>query len=219
MGAAAGMMLAPATSQEGIQHTETGGTDSHLGLRKVGLERTEECATKTSDEGEKMHRRWLSRLPIFGLILSLTLCVIPKMTSVSAASLIDTTTNEEVPVPPAALNICNGDAVLLSGSMHIQNHYFTDTSGGSHLESHVNYQNVTGVGTPSGANYNGQTTEVLTVNDSSGPQFEQTFIQDFSLISQGSEPNLLIRSTYHITINANGETTSNVVNTRVVCRG
>jgi hypothetical protein len=166
-----------------------------------------------------MHRRGLSRLSIFCLVVSLILCVIPKMTHVSAAPQIDYTTNEVVPVPPTALNICNGDTVLLTGFMHIQNHYFTDSSGGSHLESHVNYKDVSGVGTPSGATYRAQNTEVLTVNDSSGPQFEQTFIQNFSLISQGSEPNLLIRMTFHVTINANGQTTTNVVNAKVVCNG
>ena len=134
------------------------------------------------------------------------------------AFLVDTTTNEEVPVATTQINSCNGDVVLLTGMMHVQNHYFTDNDGSSHLESHVNYQDVKGVGAPSGSTYTATNTVDTTVN-SNQAQTEQTFVQEFNLISQGPEPNLKMHVTYHVTINANGQTTTTVNNTRTVCTG
>lgn len=147
------------------------------------------------------------------VIISLTLLLLP-----ARALAADTTTNEEVPVTSAQVNTCNSDVVLLSGFMHIQNHYYTDNNGGSHLESHTNYQDVTGVGVPSGSTYTA-TDNVNTTVNTNQLQTEQTFVQEFNLISRGSEPNLKIHVTFHVTINANGETTTTVNNTRTVCTG
>ena len=134
------------------------------------------------------------------------------------AALVDTTTNEEVPVASTQINTCNGDVVLLSGLMHVQNHYYTDNTGGSHLESHINYQDVTGVGAPSGSTYTATDTVDTTVNTNQ-LQSEQTFVQEFNLISHGSAPNFKLRVTFHVTINANGQTTTTVNNTREICNG
>src|SRR5437763_17188450 len=111
---------------------------------------------------------------------------------------------------------CNEDVVLLSGFMLVQNHYFSDSTGGSYFEPHVNYQDVSGVGAPSGSTYTATDSVNTTVN-SDQLQSEQTFVQEFNLISHGSAPNFKLHVTFHVTINANGQTTTTVNNTRAVC--
>lgn len=130
-----------------------------------------------------------------------------------------TTTNEELPATGNQPNPCNGDVVTFQGTMHVVNTVTTDSSGGFHLKTHVNYQDVTGTGTPSGVTYNVRTTTNETLNDNDGPQFETTVIQTIKLISQGSALNSFLHVVFHVTVNANGQTTSTVDEMRIECRG
>jgi hypothetical protein len=130
-----------------------------------------------------------------------------------------TTTNEEIPFTGSLPNPCNGDVVTFQGTMHVVNTVTTDAGGGFHLKTHVNYQDVSGTGSPSGANYNVRTTSNETLNDNDGPQSELTVIQTIKLISQGSALNSFLHVVFHITVNANGQTTSTVSETRIECRG
>lgn len=129
------------------------------------------------------------------------------------------TTSETIPITDSIVNPCNGDVVTFQGNIHVTNHMTTDASGGTHLKTHVNFQNVSGTGVPSGLNYNVRTTTNETVNDNDGPQSEATIISMVKLISQGPAPNFFLRVVFHITVNANGTTTSTVDNTRIECQG
>lgn len=129
------------------------------------------------------------------------------------------TTNEEIPITGTVPNSCNGDQVTFQGTLHVVNTLVTDASGGYHLRTHVNYQDVSGVGVPSGLNYRVVTTNNETVNDSDTAQFETTVIQTFRAISQTSAPNLFVQVVLHVTVNANGQTTSEVTEFRAECRG
>lgn len=130
-----------------------------------------------------------------------------------------TTTNENIPFTSTIANPCNGDQVTFSGTMHVTNHVTNDASGGFHLRMHVNYQDVSGTGTPSGNNYRVGTVSNETLNDPDGGQSEMTVIQTVKLITQGPALNYFMRLVFHVTINANGETTSSVLETTMECRG
>ncbi|HEX8503401.1 MAG TPA: hypothetical protein VF659_22650 [Pyrinomonadaceae bacterium] len=130
-----------------------------------------------------------------------------------------TTTSENIPFTDTRPNPCNGDLVTFQGTMHITNSVTTDASGGLHLRTHVNYQDVSGTGVPSGLNYRVMTTVNDTLNDNDAGQFETTVIQTVKLNSQGPALNYFLHMVFHITINANGETTSTVTETRIECRG
>ncbi len=130
-----------------------------------------------------------------------------------------TTTNEEVPVSSSVVNPCNGDVVNYQGTLHVTNTLTTDSSGGFHLKTHTNFQDVSGTGVPSGLNYRVVTTRNETVNDSDSAQFETTVIQTIKAVSQTSAPNLFIHIVMHITVNANGQTTSTVTEVTAECRG
>src|SRR5215211_1504646 len=103
-----------------------------------------------------------------------------------------TTTNENIPFTDTRANTCNLDLVTFQGTMHVTNTVTTDVGGGFHLKTHVNYQDVSGTGAPSGLTYRVGTTTNEVVNDSSSPQYEMTIIQTVKLISQGAAPNLFL---------------------------
>jgi hypothetical protein len=130
-----------------------------------------------------------------------------------------TTTNETIPFTSTMLNPCNADQVTFQGNMHVTNQFTTDSSGGTHLKTHVNYQDVSGTGTPSGINYRVGTTTNETLNDNDGPQSEMTIISTVKLITQGPALNYFLHLVFHVTVNANGQTTSTVDESRIECRG
>lgn len=130
-----------------------------------------------------------------------------------------TTTSENIPFDGTLTNFCNGDQVTFQGTMHVTNTVTTDASGGFHLKTHVNYQDVTGTGVPSGLNYHIGTTSNEVLNDNDGPQSEMTVVTTVKVIAQGPALNYFLRVVLHITINANGETTSTVTESGFECRG
>lgn len=130
-----------------------------------------------------------------------------------------TTTNETIPFTGNAFNPCNGDQVTFSGNLHVVNTMTTNASGGTHLKTHINYQSVTGTGIPSGITYNVRTVTNEVVNDNDGPQSTATVISTVKLIAHGPALNFFLRTVLHITINANGETTSQVQEVSFECRG
>ena len=152
-------------------------------------------------------------------LVSATLLVFAAAGSPAFGQATTTTTNEEVPVSSSVVNSCNGDVVNYQGTLHVTNTFTTDSSGGTHMKTHSNFQDVTGVGTPSGINYRVGTTSNETTNDNDGPQLEMTVIQIVKVVSQGSAPNLFLHFVLHVTVNANGQTTSTVTEIRSECRG
>lgn len=130
-----------------------------------------------------------------------------------------TTTNENIPFSGTLINQCNGDTVTFSGTLHVTNTMTTDADGGTHLKTHINYQDVTGTGSPSGINYRVGTVSNEIINDNDGPQSTATFISTVKLIAPGPALNTFLRIVVHITINANGETTSTVDEMSFECRG
>jgi hypothetical protein len=162
-------------------------------------------------------RTHLPRL-VAALLLSI-LVVVTSDPSPAAAQATTVTTNETLPFTGSATNPCNGDAITFSGQIHITNHVTTSSSGGNHIRMHVNYQGVSGTGTPSGANYNVVTSQNETRNDNVGPQTETTITQVINLIAQGAVPNSKLHVVLHVTVNANGVTTSEVEEITVACKG
>jgi hypothetical protein len=130
-----------------------------------------------------------------------------------------TTTNETVPFTSTLFNPCNGDTVTFSGNMHVTNTMTTDADGGTHLRTHINYQDVTGTGVPSGITYKVRTVTNEVSNDNDGPQYEATVISTVKLIAHGPALDFYLRTVMHVTVNANGQTTSNVQETSIECRG
>lgn len=166
-----------------------------------------------------MKRTSTRRIVLLSLAAAVALAAGSAALPAASGQATTVTTNETMPFTDSRVNPCNGDVVNFSGNMHLVNHVTIDSAGGTHLETHVNYSGVSGVGAPSGAEYRVVTTRNTSINDSASPQSEVTVVQVINLIAQGSVPNFRLFMTFHVTINANGQTTSTVTNVTTKCNG
>lgn len=127
--------------------------------------------------------------------------------------------NDRIPFSQLAFVPCAadgaGELVLIEGTLHV---LITETVNGNNasFKFHFQPQGATGTGLTTGDTYHatGVTQEHVTL----GPGLTDTFVNNFRIIGQGPNNNLLIHQTIHITINANGVVTAEVVNTSVECR-
>ncbi|HVG32407.1 MAG TPA: hypothetical protein VM911_04980 [Pyrinomonadaceae bacterium] len=126
-----------------------------------------------------------------------------------------TTTNTEMPFT-ATLTDCNGQPVVVAGTMHMVTHFTVSSNGGTHVHINTNWQDVSG--TSGTTTYQAHSNNHFNFN-SNGSQSELTTIDDVRLISAGPSDNLKIRAHMHITINANGEPTASFTMFEVVCTG
>jgi hypothetical protein len=106
-----------------------------------------------------------------------------------------------------------GEFVSLSGTLHGLVHLTFDANGDVHAKFQDQPQLLSGYGQTSGAAYQGTgvTQDVLNTNTS-------TFVNNFRIIGQGPNNNFLVHEFFHLTRNANGETTTIVDVLSVECR-
>lgn len=131
------------------------------------------------------------------------------------AQATSTTTNIEMPFS-ATLTDCNGQPVVVSGTMHMVTHFTTNANGGTHMHINTNWQDVSG--TSGTTTYRAQSNNHFNFN-SNGSQTEFTTIDDVRLVSSGPTDNLKFRAHMHTTINANGEVTASFVTFELTCNG
>jgi hypothetical protein len=109
-----------------------------------------------------------------------------------------------------------GEEVALSGTLHDLFHITFDGSGGFHLKFHDNPQGLSGTGLTTGDKY--QATGVTQSQFTGKVGSEETFINNFRIIGQGTGNNFLLHENYHVTVNANGTLTAFVDNFRLECK-
>lgn len=130
------------------------------------------------------------------------------------------TTNEQVPITVFAFVPCAndgaGELVVLTGTLHVLTHVTIDDQGGLHVKQHFQPQGLSGVGLTTGDTYRG--TGVTQTEFNATAATEQTSINNFRIIGQGPDNNFLVHSTFHVTVNANGEVTTVVDNFSAECR-
>jgi hypothetical protein len=114
--------------------------------------------------------------------------------------------NEQFPIDYGVVVPCTDDVVVrINGTLHVTLRAAPDASGGYHIISHSNWQNVTGV--------NEQTGEVYrfiaggnNVSNSTGElPFTSNMVSTGVLVSPGSGVILTAQNVYHVTMNAQGE--------------
>ncbi len=104
----------------------------------------------------------------------------------------------------------------LSGDLHTLLRYTESARGGIHVASHFQPQGISGVGETTGDKY--QATGVTQDEFNATVGVEETFVNNFRIIGQGSGNNYLVHSVFHITFNANGSITAFVDRLSVDCR-
>ncbi|MCL6259564.1 hypothetical protein M3O96_10715 [Aquiflexum sp. TKW24L] len=108
-----------------------------------------------------------------------------------------------------------GELIDLEGEIHVVANFVESKSGNVMSKFHYNLK-ATGVGQTSGAAYQANETVNQTINGSKG--FNETVTISTLLIGQGKAPNYKYKVTFHITVNANGELTAEVLNESVECK-
>jgi hypothetical protein len=116
-------------------------------------------------------------------------------------------------------NPCTGESVLIEGYFHEVFHLTFDGNGGLLFRGQLNPQNVVGTGLSTGATYrfSGTVNEVERFAAADGA-VSLTFIDQHHFIAKGVSENTVMQETLHLTINANGEVTSEVENLVLQCQ-
>ncbi|HEY2934376.1 MAG TPA: hypothetical protein VGK99_21770 [Acidobacteriota bacterium] len=132
----------------------------------------------------------------------------------AAAAQAEVVINETIPIRFDAFG-CNGETVAVEGSIHLQFRITEDQAGGLHIASHTNI-NGSGTGLVTGTSYRFNEADNDELNVRALP-VESTFTRHVNVIGAGQVPNFQIHLTQHITINANGELTADVINESTPC--
>ncbi len=112
---------------------------------------------------------------------------------------------------------CTGDAVVLTGNMHLLITENGDATGGYHYTFHANPQGLSGV-SQQGVVYHGVGITQYVVNiaaDDLPAEATQIFVYNF--IGNGAGNDFRLHETWHITFNSNGDLTVVFDNYWITC--
>lgn len=157
------------------------------------------------------------KLSLLSVIMLLTALLGPT----SALAAADTfTLSQTFPIDMVVFVPCAaggaGELVELTGNLHDLFHVTFDGRGGFHISVIDNPQGITGIGWTTGAKYQGTGETRDSYNGMVG--FEETYVNNFKIIGQGTGNNFLVHENFHITVNANGTVTSYHDNFSVECK-
>jgi len=154
-------------------------------------------------------------------LLTAMILIVALLSPISALAAAETfTVSSTFPIEILVFVPCAnggaGEEVLLSGSLHDVFHVTFTSSGSFRISFSDNPQGVTGTGLTTGDKYQG----TGITRDSFGGRvgFEETFVNNFRIIGQGSGNNYLVHENFHITVNANGTVTSFHDNFSIECK-
>lgn len=122
------------------------------------------------------------------------------------------------PVEEVFENPCTGETVTLTGEQVIMVHQVDDGAGGFHETFTIHVHGITAVGA-SGTQYRSVGAHSDSFSTGPGRAASFTFTVAFLVVSEGGTDNFLAKATVHVTTNANGEPTAEVVDFRAECRG
>jgi len=156
----------------------------------------------------------MKKIIILGLVL---LMVVVFATTVLAKAEVEKINGKWEIEPWVFWNWCTGEDVELSGTVHMNGRFVTDSVGGFHFKWLWN-EHLVGVGLESGTEYIANVTEDGQFNEKGDFPFEETGIVTVTLVSKGEEPNLILKGRFHITVNANGDLTAYFDEWEPVCK-
>ncbi len=120
-------------------------------------------------------------------------------------------------VVPAS-DSCSGEDVYIYGPLEAMAQTTTDSDGGTHVVIHFT-PHVTAIGLTTGETYHAVGPAQIVMNLSGLDQSAFALVDLIRVTSPGSEGNLTLTHTVHVTVNANGDTTVDVNNFSAACRG
>jgi hypothetical protein len=118
----------------------------------------------------------------------------------------------------AYTNDCNGEMVMMNGTMHFEYFYSTDADS-DHTDYHITSSTkLTGVGVTTGAQYMGNnSTNYHTVTHGAvASDFSST--EKTRLVAQGSTPDMTLRQTVHVVVDPHGNIHADTSNQKISCK-
>ena len=170
---------------------------------------------------QRIRPRWLAKsLPLLAVVILLLICA-----PAAWAQATTVTTTQQLPVTDVLnenaylfTEACFGEPVAFSGSAVLVTHVTTLADGGTRMVEHINSQGTTATGLRSGARYRLVVELNVTSNTAETPPFHSTVVLPFNVLSPGAAPNLLVLLRIHTTVNARGETTSDIESFELACK-
>ena len=149
----------------------------------------------------KLSSRWLRTcVPLLACVaLALVSAAPASASAVSTKFPIDLFVN----VPCA--NGGSGEVVELTGTLNDVFSLTFDNAGGVHVKGHDNPQGVSGVGLTSGVKFQGTGMSDFEYSQKVG--YEETDVNNFRIIGQGTGNNYVVHENLHVTVDANGVVT------------
>lgn len=113
----------------------------------------------------------------------------------------------------------NGELIEGTGRLHVLFREEFDSAGGTHYGNHFQPMGLKATGATTGDRYNANgVTQGSTNVGSGGLPLTDTYINNYRMVGTGGNAvSYHVHTTYHITINANGELTAFVDDTRITC--
>jgi hypothetical protein len=179
----------------------------------------QEVSSSGTDKPQGSRRRWVNALLfVLAMPLVVTVALVTSPRAASAANVVNETFQFPLSIQ---LNTCTTpvEPVATSGNLHIVVTTTSDNRGGYHVTVGSNTESVTGTGLISGEKYTSSTTNKDTYY--AGAPFPQinTMIHNYELVSQSGTANLIMKITFHVTVDANGIPTAAVDNVQSGCQG
>jgi hypothetical protein len=160
-----------------------------------------------------MNGKFLRLLLLLACTLALPALVTPPRAGAQATTLTDNTT---VPIDFTA-TACNGETVNISGDSHVVVH-LTRNDNHTTFKTHIQFH-LSGDGA-SGTRYiANETVDSIEQTPTDQGAHVLNSVGQLHLIAQGSADNLVVRTTIHTTVNANGQITATSFDFQVECQG
>jgi hypothetical protein len=113
-------------------------------------------------------------------------------------------------------NTCNGDVIVMNGTLHQETNFTTSPSGNTHSSFNSTIQ-LTGYAQPSGTYYVAKE-NIHNETNTKGFGQEQFFSTKIKLVSQGPTPDMVDRATLHVVIDKNGVPKSDISKHQISCK-
>jgi hypothetical protein len=115
------------------------------------------------------------------------------------------------------VNECNGENVLMNGTMHFEYFFLTDADSDFTVFQTSSTSRLPGIGQTTGANY--VTRDSTSSTDRTSEQASDTTTTLKSrLVAQGPTPDMLLRQILHVVVDKKGNIKAEVVKNTVTCK-
>lgn len=131
------------------------------------------------------------------LTLTLTIAILAVLMC-GPAAFSQAVVTQDADINQTAVNQCNGETVVLNGTMHSEMTFSTNPNGMTHYSLNAT-EHMTGVGVTTGVSYVANESQHLETN-TRGLGQDQTNNTKIKLISQGPTPNMMDHATLHVVI-------------------